>query len=141
MSRGVRRAVQWAAAAASAPPVSGTDRVTPHRTFRDDISRLWNAWDVHPAWGERRLAERRLRADALPPAVRERRRTERRHASALRIALPPRLAHGWIAFECGEERRRVAPIPDGWSELDESGLRDLWAAAEELPPRRKRLVE
>jgi hypothetical protein len=115
--------------------------VTPHRTFRDDIRRLWNAWDVHPAWGERRHLERRTRAAAPPPALNDRRRVERRRQDGLRIALPPRLARGWIAFECGEERRRVAPIPAHWSDLDEPGLRALWRTAEELPPRRKRLVE
>jgi hypothetical protein len=115
--------------------------VTPHRTFRDDAARLGNAWDVHPAWGERRTRDRRLRAAALPPAIRERRSLQRRQEQGLRISLPPRLARGWIAFECGDERRRVAPIPDGWSELDEPSLLTLWRGAEELPPRRKRLVE
>jgi hypothetical protein len=115
--------------------------VSPHRTFRDHESRLWNAWDVHPLWGERRARDRRHRDEAPPPAMLERRRTERRHATGLRIALPPRLAGGWIAFECGDERRRVAPIPQGWSELDEDALRALWRDAEALPPRRRRLIE
>lgn len=105
------------------------------------MARLWNAWDVHPAWGERRMRDRRLRDDTLPTAVRERRAADRRREQGLRIALPPRLARGWVAFECGDERRRVAPIPEGWSELDETGLRRLWQDAEHLPPRRKRLVE
>ncbi|MDB4885512.1 MAG: hypothetical protein JWN79_950 [Gemmatimonadetes bacterium] len=115
--------------------------MTPHRTFRDDAARLWNAWDVHPAWGERRMRDRRVHAAPLPPALHERRSTERRRERGLRIALPPRLAHGWIAFECGDERRRIAPIPRGWSELDEGALLALWRGAEALPPRRKRLVE
>lgn len=115
--------------------------MTPHRTFRDSEARLWNAWDVFPVWGERRARERRLRAGVAPPAFLERRRAQRRHEGGLRIALPPRLAGGWIAFECGEERRRVAPIPPGWSELDDSGLRALWRDAELLPPRRRRLIE
>lgn len=66
---------------------------------------------------------------------------ERRRLRGLRIALPPRLAQGWIAFECGDERRRVAPIPAGWDHLPEPALRELWRGAEQLPPRRKRLVE
>jgi hypothetical protein len=115
--------------------------VSPHRTFLDDLSRLWNAWDVIPAWGERRTTQRRTaesngHARAIDRRVRERRRTQ-----GLRVSLPPRLAHGWIAFEHLDERRRVAPIPAGWSDLPESGLRDLWRAAELLPPRRRRLVE
>jgi hypothetical protein len=115
--------------------------VSPHRTFLDDLARLWNAWEVIPAWGERRTTERRGHAENAGGRVVDRRMHERRRVRGLRIALPPRLAHGWIAFECNDERRRVAPIPDGWTELSEAGLRDLWRAAEQLPPRRKRLVE
>lgn len=115
--------------------------VSPHRTFLDDLARLWNAWDVIPAWGERRTEERRLQNEPAGTRVIDRRMRERRRLRGLRIALPPRLAHGWIAFECGDERRRVAPIPAGWELLPEAGLRDLWRGAEQLPPRRKRLVE
>jgi hypothetical protein len=111
--------------------------MSPHRTFRDDAARLWNAWDVIPSWGERRTGERRAHAE--PHA--ERRRSERRRTPGIRIALPPRLAHGWIAFECGDERRRVAPILDGWAALPEEELRAVWRGAERLPPRRKGLVE
>jgi hypothetical protein len=115
--------------------------VTPHRTFRDDAARLWNAWDVHPNWGERRARERRIANGGAPEAFRDRRRTDRRREVGLRISLPPRLAAGWIAFECGDERRRLVPIPEGWSELGENALRELWSRAEHLPPRRKRLIE
>lgn len=118
-----------------------TPIVSPHRTFLDDLARLWNAWDVIPAWGERRTEERRLQNEPTGTRVIDRRMRERRRLRGLRIALPPRLAHGWIAFECGDERRRVAPIPAGWELLPEAGLRDLWRCAEQLPPRRKRLVE
>ncbi len=115
--------------------------MSPHRTFLDDSARLWNAWDVVPVWGERRALERRASApDAPAPAV-ERRRRERRHDRGLRIALPPRLASGWLAFECGVERRRVAPLPDGWEHLTDDELLALWRGAEQLPPRRKGLVE
>jgi hypothetical protein len=71
----------------------------------------------------------------------ERRQRERRHLRGIRIALPPRLARGWVAFECDADRRRVAPIPNGWHELSELELLHLWRRAEQLPPRRKRLVE
>jgi hypothetical protein len=95
---------------------------------------------VIPAWGERRRTERRRSSESLPKLA-ERRRQERRHARGLRIALPPILAHGWVVFECGEERRRIAPIPSGWHELAEGELLQLWEVAEKLPPRRKGLVE
>ncbi len=115
--------------------------MSPHRTFLDDLSRLWNAWDVIPAWGERRLADRRAKTEGVRTRAVDRRYIERRRTRGLRISLPPRLAHGWVAFEHGDERRRVAPIPPSWYELPESELRALWRGAEELPPRRKGLVE
>jgi hypothetical protein len=115
--------------------------MSPHRTFTDDLARLWNAWDVIPAWGERRTTDRRSRSEPAGPRVVDRRGRDRRRVRGIRIALPPRLARGWIAFECGDERRRIAPIPAGWEELPESRLRELWRDAEQLPPRRKRLVE
>lgn len=120
---------------------NGAERVSPHRTFLDDLARLWNAWDVIPAWGERRTMERRAHSDVGGTRMVERRLRDRRRVRGLRISLPPRLAHGWIAFEHGDERRRVAPIPEGWDALPEPGLRELWRDAEHLPPRRKRFVE
>jgi hypothetical protein len=114
--------------------------VSPHRTFYDDVSRLWNAWDVIPHWGERRRDERRKGRD--PERKGERRLVDRRQRTGeLRISLPPRLARGWLAFESGEDRRRVAPIPDQWHERSDDELRELWRGAEQLPPRRKRFVE
>jgi hypothetical protein len=112
--------------------------VTPYRTFEDDSARLWNAWDVIPSWGERRNGDRR---HATQPTTADRRTRDRRRSRGIRIALPPRLAAGWIAFECGEERRRAAPIPAGWELLPDEGLRAIWREAECLSPRRKRLVE
>ena len=113
--------------------------MTPHRTFNDEHARLWNAWDVIPSWGERRYRERRALADHVAAPV-ERRRAERRRTRGIRIALPPRLAQGWVAFESGDERRRLAPIPSGWSQRSEPELRVLLGQAERLPPRR-RLIE
>ena len=98
-------------------------------------------WDVIPAWGERRRGERRAAAGAPPRGVGERRQSDRRHIRSIRIALTPRLATGWLAFEWGDARRRLAPIPADWHLLPEERLRELWRAAEQLPPRRRRLVE
>jgi hypothetical protein len=139
---GARCALNHEAAAPAAAHAGNRRRssvVSPHRIFRDDSARLWNAWDVIPIWGERRLSERRTHATAA--AEGERRRRDRRLTRGIRIALPPRLASGWLAFECGEERRRIAPIPPEWHLLPDEELRALWRRAELLPPRRKGLVE
>lgn len=113
--------------------------MSPYRTFYDDANRLWNAWDVIPHWGERRHGERRTASEGRSG---ERRLVDRRRRQGeLRISLPPRLAGGWLAFESGEERRRLAPIPADWHTLSDDALRSLWREAEHLPPRRKRFIE
>jgi hypothetical protein len=114
--------------------------VSPHRNFRDDDGQEWIAWDVIPSWGERRRGERRSTGAGGPPATGERRGLDRRSRRGIRIALTPRLADGWLAFESNDERRRVAPIPAEWHLMSEERLRALWRNAESLPPRR-RLVE
>jgi len=114
--------------------------VSPHRNFRDDDDHEWIAWDVIPSWGERRRGERRATGASGPPETGERRSEDRRRRHGIRIALTPRLADGWLAFERKDERRRVAPIPADWHVLPEERIRELWRTAE-LLPRRRRLVE
>lgn len=114
--------------------------VSPHRNFRDDEDQEWIAWDVIPSWGERRQSERRVTGAGGPPPTGERRSDDRRRRRGIRIALTPRLANGWLAFERSDERRRLAPIPREWHLLPEERLRALWRDAETLP-RRRRLLE
>lgn len=44
----------------------------------------------------------------------------------------PQYAGGWLAFESGAERRRLAPIPSGWTDADDDGLRLLLLQAAPL---------
>ena len=77
----------------------------PHRTFVDDAGVEWTVWDVHPTIRER-----------LP------RVTEH-------------LRDGWLALQGSEtDRRRIAPIPDGWQEWSDDQLRALLVLAESRPP-------
>ena len=115
--------------------------MTPHRHFRDDDEQLWAAWDVVPAWGERRVTERRVSSEPFPSFTGERRKRERRQRRGVRISLPKRLARGWLAFESDFARRRAAPIPNDWHLLTDEELKAVWRSAEQLPPRRRRLVE
>lgn len=39
--------------------------------------------------------------------------------------LTPRMAGGWLCFESGEEKHRVAPIPRGWLRMDDEDLEAL----------------
>lgn len=51
--------------------------------------------------------------------------------------LAPELAAGWVAFESENgERRRLAPIPEGWYESGPSGLLGLLERAELVLERR-----
>ena len=70
-----------------------------HREFFDLHGQRWEVWDV-------RLGDRG-------------------EARAVR----PDLAEGWLAFESSSEKRRLAPIPSGWSDLPEELLGQLCARA------------
>ena len=115
--------------------------MSPHRQFEDDHGLLWQAWDVIPSWGERRVSQRRLRNDPPSAETGERRVADRRTVRGIRIGLSPELVNGWLAFECDGFRRRIAPIPEAWETLTDDQLRELWRAAEDLPRRRGRLIE
>ena len=91
-----------------------------HRAFRDNDGREWDAWEVVPTAVERRIAKSGgWRATA-----------ERRHSEETRVLVPDNLQHGWLAFQCGPERRRLTPIPDAWQEMTCEELKALLAQAE-----------
>ena len=126
------------------------------RVFRDESGVEWMVWAVRPG-GEpsaRRgpvnassagAPKRRMQADRrvapAPEPIIERRRADRRGASpdrmpADRIArtMPPALVQGWLAFQSGTARRRLAPIPDGWAIRPDEELVQLCREARPVPP-------
>jgi hypothetical protein len=84
------------------------------REFIDDVGREWRAWDVTP--------------DDLNPRTRD-----ETYLAQLYIT-------GWIVFETksGSDKRRLYPVPKGWSELPDAELAVLLAKAEIVPPRKLR---
>jgi hypothetical protein len=93
----------------------------PYRTFIDEAGATWQVWEVRPARVERRMRERRLAQ--VPFGGPERRRgTDRRLRAEQRIFLGEELAQGWLAFHAGIEKRRYAPIPDGWQGMTQKEL-------------------
>jgi hypothetical protein len=46
-----------------------------------------------------------------------------------------RMALGWLTFECGDEKRRLVPIPDGWHNWPEENLADALGKALPVRPR------
>ena len=104
----------------------------PHRTFHDPRGREWEAWEVHPATVEHRLAAERRKA--------ERAKLDRRRRKENRIVVDPELTSGWLAFQTRDERRRIAPIPEGWEGLSDTELAQLADRAVPLG-RPRRLLE
>jgi hypothetical protein len=44
-------------------------------------------------------------------------------------SVDPELTAGWLTFESAMEKRRLAPIPEGWEELDDETLATLCDSA------------
>jgi hypothetical protein len=90
------------------------------REFTDDRGEVWEVWAVEPESLDRRTAEN----DHPTPPL------ERRATRESRVRVTnPLLANGWLAFESRNERRRFAPIPESWTDLDEVALRALLTRA------------
>lgn len=87
-----------------------------YREFNDHDGRLWEVWEVRPAVIERRQADDRRR--------RPRDFSDRRSAE-MQFRLLGGLRDGWLTFQCGVERRRLTPIPEGWTSLPDETLRAL----------------
>jgi hypothetical protein len=51
-------------------------------------------------------------------------------ATKERAGLRAPFQDGWLAFDCGMETRRLAPIPDAWMELSVEQLASLCEHAE-----------
>jgi len=52
-----------------------------------------------------------------------------------RVLVQADLQSGWLAFQCGEERRRLAPLPAGWDGLSDDALLGLRDQASPITPR------
>ena len=48
--------------------------------------------------------------------------------------LPGPYQSGWLVFECGERKLRLAPIPLGWHDMTDAALRKLLATATPTTP-------
>jgi len=101
-----------------------------HRAFTDANGVHWQVWPVVPQWADRRTGKtRRFRPtddpDVDPPVLEQRRGQERRRGlpdAIPRVKLTGGLEGGWLAFESSRERRRLAPIPQGWESATDAEL-------------------
>jgi hypothetical protein len=87
------------------------------REFRDESGTEWEVWEVRPA-----LVERRVVTGA--PGETDRRTTPRRRAP-----VADDLRFGWLVFQSGASKRRLAPVPAGWDRFDLDGLIELLGKA------------
>ncbi|HYD54581.1 MAG TPA: hypothetical protein VEA99_18245 [Gemmatimonadaceae bacterium] len=96
----------------------------PHREFVDSLGHHWDVWDVNPS---------QLSFQGSSPAG----GNEANAAGARsRTRLPQQFAAGWLAFEREGEKRRLTPIPPGWSLLDDDALEALCQRGSIVQPRR-----
>ena len=65
-------------------------------------------------------------------AVRERVATDRRRFSFRRVGVAAAYEHGWLCFECEDEKRRLAPVPDTWDNAEPEQLQAWCQAAKRV---------
>ena len=91
-------------------------------------------WDVIPRGvmvngpDRRRVADRRVRIPVPPPDP------ERRRVRSRRVTVSAELVQGWLTFQAGREKRRLAPIPSGWEAAAERQLEQYCARAHPVRP-------
>ncbi len=97
----------------------------PLREFADSTGRTWQVWDTFPKGvGHIGLGESEFSRFVANMAKRE--------GSELRTVRAQYIG-GWLTFKCDNERRRLAPIPDGWDRAAEAALRIYLNRADEAP--------
>jgi hypothetical protein len=103
-----------------------------YRTFTDIKGRRWEVWLVLPTSAERRAVERRMladrRAENRPHTIERRAPVDRRRVTYRRLGVAQAFSQGWLCFESGDEKRRLAPVPEEWDGSD-SGQLEEWCVA------------
>jgi hypothetical protein len=94
-----------------------------HRKIKDRDGRPWDVWEVYPSAVEQRMSGEH------PAAPFDGATNERRE---VRLLVPSALQQGWLAFQSGDERRRLAPIPENWIGLEDTALVTLLRQADRL---------
>lgn len=87
------------------------------RGFTDSAGLEWRVWEVFPTRGD----SSESKGDA-------------HSRSSLKGTA---FAEGWLCFESGEHKRRLAPIPTGWHLRDVTVLEELCSAATRVLPLRR----
>lgn len=93
-----------------------------HRTFFDSHGLPWEVWDVVPGIAERRAGIERREGD--------RAFLDRRSSNGHWIGVRHEFVEGWLCFQNGIEKRRLAPIPANWDRLSDDELLHLMQSAQ-----------
>jgi hypothetical protein len=112
-----------------------------HRTFKDKQGKIWDVWQVHPSAAERRFVQRRVKDEERSDAAErrsgeERRVSEKGPGGVTRATIAPEFTFGWLCFETGGEKRRLAPVPEGWDRADDETI-EQWCCVAKPVARRK----
>lgn len=107
------------------------------RTFVAPDGDEWRVWKVIPTRTLEDVREWERRGqDVLAYDGPERRQTDERRGTIAGVPfVNPALSKGWLCFESGTGKRRLAPPPVLWEEVPEEELAALWAQADIVPPR------
>jgi len=107
-----------------------------YRTFTDSGGKRWEVWLVTPAAAERRKVDRRAsRAPGgMPEGLADRRQTpdRRRSLSRRQVTVATEFSNGWLCFESEGEKRRLAPVPEGWEQAGPDRLSTWLQAAKRV---------
>ena len=106
-----------------------------YRTFTDSGGKRWEVWLVTPAAAERRKVDRRVsRGSSNSPAgLADRRHTPDRRRNVFRqVVVSSEFSNGWLCFESEGEKRRLAPVPEGWDEAGPDRLATWLQAAKRV---------
>jgi len=88
---------------------------------QDETGRWWDVWDTRPTIIDRRAGRERRRGNRVDG--------DRRQKSEARVSVEPEFRKGWLAFQSGNDWRRVGPIPDAWDALSDCELLALLGRA------------
>ena len=94
-------------------------------------------WQVHPSAAERRFSQRRIIDDDRADKAERRSGDERRvGARDARAPVAAEFTYGWLCFETTGEKRRLAPVPEGWDRADDETI-EQWCCVAKPATRRK----
>ena len=99
------------------------------REFVAQDGRSWQVWETHPAATSKEASATALSRylSAIDPS-----------GSVQPALVRERFQSGWLTFTSGAERRRLAPIPSDWQNVDDMVLMRLLTESIEAPsPKRK----